>query len=71
MATGTQVGDMVSTEDLAVNDRVSVDHQAFVVTATQTLKDGTWLVSLEPAYGLPWDIEVDKQDQSEPMWERV
>lgn len=70
MAIGTVSGQVVSTADLKVNTRVTVDHEIYTVTAvTREDHNGVAVVDLVPEYGTAWGLQVDLCDWDEPMWE--
>jgi hypothetical protein len=71
MATGVMRGELVSTEDLVLEERVVIDHETYHVVEKVVRTDGTWLVNLVPMFGESWLLEVAPEDAQEPMWERA
>lgn len=72
---GTATGIMVSTQELLgmVIDQgdvyVSVDREKYLVQEVDLRN--IIVVTLEPQFGGPWDLEVSRVDFTEPMWEIV
>lgn len=68
---GSAQGIMISTDELEIDQTVSVDHQLFQVYSVQFLSNGTAKVTLIPQVGDNWVLEVAREDWEEPMWELV